>query len=159
MKKKIVSFLSLHIPVVNKFTCMLEFARFSRTMEMMIKSGIPILTVLRLAAPTVQNGIIRTKLLQCSTKLEQGGSFGKGLEGSGIFPPFMVNLITVAEETGKFDEVFEEIADTYERESDAALKTLMSLMEPVMILVIGLIVGFVVIAMLLPIFEINFAVG
>ncbi len=159
IKRNIASFLSLHIPVVKKFTRMVEFARFSRTMELMIKSGIPILTALRLSAPTVQNGIIRTQILKCCDDLEQGGSFGAGLQASGIFPPFMVNLIIVAEETGRFDEVFEEIADTYERESDAVLKALMSLLEPVMILVMGLVVGFVVIAMLLPIFEINFAVG
>ncbi|MFH1412116.1 MAG: type II secretion system F family protein [Candidatus Omnitrophota bacterium] len=156
LKKQIISVLGLKVPVVRKFVQMLEFSRFSRTMELLIKSGIPILTTLKLALPTVQNGIIRKTLAQCSVDLEQGGTFGQGLKGSDIFPPFMVNLIIVAEESGRLDEAFDEIASTYERESDAALKTLMSLLEPLMILGMGLIVGFVVIAMLLPIFELSF---
>ncbi|MFH1837139.1 MAG: type II secretion system F family protein [Candidatus Omnitrophota bacterium] len=156
-KKKIMSVLGLKLPVIKKFVRMLEFSRFSRTMELLMKSGIPILTTLELAIPTVQNEIIRKKLTECSDDLRQGGTFGQGLKGTAdIFPSFMINLIMVAEESGKLEEAFSEIANTYEREGDTALKALMTLIEPMMILVMGLVVGFVVIAMLLPIFELSF---
>ncbi len=155
--KKIVSVISLKLPVVGDFVKMLEFARFSRTMELLVRSGIPILKTLELATPVVENEIIRKELVICYKSLKEGGSLGRSLSGSKVFPPFMINLITVAEESGKFDEVFNEIAVTYERETDEALKALMSLMEPLMILVMGLVVGFVVISMLLPIFELNMA--
>ncbi len=156
IKRRMVSFLGLYVPVVKNFVKMVEFSRFSRTMELLIKSGIPILRTLELAIPTVQNHIIRGKLSKCYGEVEKGASLGKTLEKLKILPPFMVNLIIVAEESGKFDDVFEEIADTYERDTDEALKVLISFLEPVMILTMGLVVGFVVIAMLLPIFEINF---
>jgi len=155
LKNRIISIISINLPIIRNFIKMIELARFSRTMELLLASGVPVLGALGLATPIVQNEIIKEKLLKCYKAVEQGDSFGRTLDETKAFPAFMVNLIIVAEESGRFDEVFEEISSSYERETDEALKAMMSLLEPVMILIMGLIVGFVVIAMLLPIFEIN----
>ena len=91
--------------------------------------------------------------------LEEGSSFGKSLARSEVFPKFMTSLIIVGEESGRLDEALGEIASTYERDTDEAVKVMTSLLEPILILVMGLIVGFIVVAMLLPIFEINMMAG
>ena len=92
-------------------------------------------------------------------ELEQGGSFGRSLKGSKLFPAFMANLIVVGEESGRITESLSEIANAYERDTDEQMKVMTSLLEPLMILLIGLIVGFIVVAMLLPVFDISAAAG
>lgn len=150
-----LSVIKLHIPIFGKFVLKAEIARFSRTLELLIKGGIPILKALEISIPVLENEIIKTHLRKSYKELEQGGSFGRSLKNSSIFPLFMSNLIVVGEESGRLDDALREVANAYERDTDEALKVMSSLLEPVMILVTGLIVGFIVIAMLLPIFEIN----
>jgi len=87
--------------------------------------------------------------------LEQGGSLGKSLKETRLFPAFMSNLIVVGEESGKLADALSEVATAYEHDADEAVKIMTNLLEPMMILAMGLIVGFIVIAMLLPVFEIN----
>ncbi|MFH1753583.1 MAG: type II secretion system F family protein [Candidatus Omnitrophota bacterium] len=150
-----VSMLKLHLPLFGKFMLKADLARFCRTLELLIQNGIPILKALNIAIPVLGNEVVKNRLLQSYNELEQGGSFGKGLRNSPLFPPFMCNLIAVGEESGKLDEALSEIAASYEKDVDEGVKIMSSLLEPIMILVMGLIVGFIVIAMLLPIFEIN----
>jgi type II secretory pathway component PulF len=88
--------------------------------------------------------------------LEQGGSFGKSLKSSVLFPAFMSNLISIGEESGKLADALAEVANSYEQDTDELIKVMSNLLEPVMILGMGLIIGFMVIAMLLPVFEMNF---
>ena len=133
----------------------MELSRFSRTLELLIKNGIPILKALEIAIPVVGNEAIKLQLRQSWKELEEGGSFGGSIRKSKFFPPFMSNLILVGEESGKLVDALSEVAFSYERDTDQALKTMVSLIEPVMILIMGSIVGFIVVAMLLPIFEIN----
>jgi len=102
---------------------------------------------------------IKEELHKSYKSLEEGGSFGKSLKDSKLFPGFMTNLIIVGEESGRLDEALGEVAGSYERDTEEALKVMTSLIEPVMILVMGLIVGFIVIAMLLPVFQINMMAG
>ena len=153
-----LSELALHLPVAGMLTLKSEIARFSRTLELMIKSGIPILKAIETTAPVMGNEILKNELLRCLQDLKEGGSFGKSLRKSKRFPVFMTNLIIVGEESGKLDEALAEIATFYERETDEALRMMTSLLEPLMILVMGLVVGFIVIAMLLPMFELNMMV-
>jgi type II secretory pathway component PulF len=108
-----------------------------------------------IATPVLENEIIKNQLKQSYKELEQGGSLGRSLKDSKLFPLFMTNLIIVGEESGKLDEALSEIASAYERDTDEAMRIMASLLEPLMILVMGLIVGFIVVAMLLPIFQIN----
>jgi type II secretory pathway component PulF len=149
------SVLALHIPIFGTLSLKAELARFSRTLELLLRSGISILRALNIAIPILDNEIIKEKLSNSYKELEQGGSLGRSLKNAKIIPLFMSNLITVGEESGKLDEALTELAASYERDTDEAIRMMSSLLEPVMILGMGLIVGFIVVAMLLPIFEIN----
>jgi general secretion pathway protein F len=149
------SLFKLHLPVFGKFILKAELSRFCRTLEMLIKNGIPILKALDTAIPVLDNEVIKKHLLQSCKDLEQGGSLGRSLKNSKIFPKFMTNLIIVGEESGKLQESLGEVASSYEFDTEESIRIMNNLIEPVMILVMGLIVGFIVIAMLLPIFEIN----
>jgi len=150
-----VSAFKLHLPVFGIFMLKAELARFCRTLELLLKNGVPILKAMNIAIPVLENDIIKNKLKEGSKDLEQGGSLGKSLKGASLFPVFMSNLIVVGEESGRLEEALSEVAASYERDTDEAIRIMSSLLEPVMILVMGLIVGFIVVAMLLPIFEIN----
>ena len=129
--------------------------RFSRTLGLLIKNGISILRAIDIAIPALDNEVIKNILRQSHKDLEQGGSFGKSLKKSKLIPVFMSNLIIIGEESGKLDDALAETAFSYERDTDESLKTMANLLEPLMILVMGLIVGFIVVAMLLPVFEMN----
>lgn len=150
-----LSSFKLRIPVLGKFILKAELSRFSRTLELLIKNGLPILRAIDIAVAVLENEVIKNQLRQSHKELKQGSSFGRSLKGSRLIPLFMSNLIIVGEESGKLDEALGEVAGSYERETDEALKIMTSLLEPIMILVMGIVVGFIVVAMLLPIFEIN----
>jgi len=153
-----LSLFKLHLPIFGKFILKSELSRFCRTLGLLIKNGIPILKAIDLATPVLGNELIKTQLKQSYKELEQGGSFGRSLKNSKLFPSFVSNLIIVGEQSGKLDDALAEVALSYERDTDEAIRIMASLLEPLMILVMGLIVGFIVIAMLLPIFEINMMV-
>jgi type II secretory pathway component PulF len=158
-QRLLLSRLKLRLPVWGDFALKSELARFSRTLELLIRSNIPILQAIKTAVPTLDNEIIKNELTRCAKDLEEGASFGKSLEKSKIFPGFMTSLLIVGEESGRLDNALAEIAGSYERDTDEAIKILTSLMEPLMILVMGLVVGFIVVAMLLPIFQMNMMAG
>ena len=158
-QKSFVSHLKLHMPILGPFYYKGELAQFTRTLELLIKSSIPILKAIKVAVPILNNAVIQDELMNSYKDLEEGSSFGKSLARSEVFPKFITSLIIVGEESGRLDEALGEIASTYERDTDEAIKVMTSLLEPILILVMGLIVGFIVVAMLLPIFEINMMAG
>jgi len=149
------SIFQLHIPLIGTLILKAELARFSRTLGLLLRSGIPILKAITITIPVLGNELIKSQLYTSFKDLEQGGSLGRSLKNSKIIPIFMSNLIIVGEESGKLDEALTESADSYERDTDEAIRVMGSLLEPLMILGMGLIVGFIVVAMLLPVFEIN----
>ena len=150
--------LKLSMPIFGNFTRRAELARFTRTLELLIKNSIPILKAIETSIPTLDNEVIREELWRSCKELEHGGSFGKSLKRSKLFPSFMTSLLIVGEESGRLDEALSEIADSYERETNETIKVMTTLLEPVMILIMGAVVGFIVIAMLLPVFQINLMV-
>lgn len=154
----IFSRLKLSLPVFGDFTRKAELARFARTLELLIRNGIPILKAIKTSIPILDNEVIREELWRSCKELEQGSSFGKSLKRSTLFPAFMTNLLIVGEESGRLDEALSEIADSYERQTNETIKVMTTLLEPVMILIMGTVVGFIVIAMLLPVFQINLMV-
>lgn len=157
-KSKAMSALELRIPILGSLTLKAEIARFGRTLELLLKSSIPIVQAIEVVIPVLSNEILKTDFARSIKDLKEGGTLGGSLKKSKFFPPFMTNLLSIGEEAGKLDEALSEIADFYERETDEALRILTALLEPLMILVMGLVVGFIVIAMLLPMFEINMMV-
>lgn len=154
-----LSSFSLRLPLLGKFILKAELARFSRTLELLIKNGITILKALDIAIPVLSNDIIKNQLKKSVKDLQAGGSFGRSLKNQKLFPLFMSNLIAVGEESGRLSDSLQEIADSCERDTDEQMRVMSSLLEPLMILIIGSVVGFIVVAMLLPIFEINTFAG
>ena len=149
---------SLKIPLIKSFVMKSETARFSRTLELLLRSGISILRAIEVTTPVLENGVLRGQLEKTRADLTGGASLGASLRESNLFPLFVTNLISVGEESGKLDEAMQEIAQFYERETDEMIKIMTTLLEPLMMLGMGLVVGFIVIAMLLPMFELNLAV-
>ncbi len=156
--KLLWSHVSLRLPVVRGFILKVELARFSRTLELLIKSGLPILRAIEITTPVLNNAVLRAQFVKTHDDLAGGGSLGESLKQSGRLPLFMTNLVFVGEQSGHLDEALGEIANYYERETSEAIKVMTALLEPLMILVMGLVVGFIVIAMLLPMFELNMMV-
>jgi len=153
--KLFISYAKLHSPIFGGIFLKAELARFSRTLELLLKSGIQLLSAIDKSIPTINNEIISDELKKAYKAIEQGESFGATLDKCKIFPKFMVNLISVGQESGRIDEALEELAFTYENETDEAIKIMTNLLEPLMILVMGVIVGFIIICMLLPVFQLN----
>lgn len=148
----------LRMPVFGNLIKKIEIARFSRTLATLLNNGVPILESLRIVAETVGNEVIREEIKKSETAVRDGSSVARSFSGSSVIPDLVVNMIAVGEEGGQVEKTLYKVAEGYERETDAAIKVMMSLLEPALILVLGLIVGFIVISMLLPIFEINFLV-
>ena len=145
----------LRLPLFGNLIRRTELARFSRTLELLLKNGIPILKAIKITIPVLNNEALRQELMRSCKELEQGASFGKGLKKSKLFPAFMSNLLIMGEESGRLEEALSEIAASYERETEEAVKVMTTLLEPLVILVMGIVIGFIVIAMLLPVFQIN----
>lgn len=145
----------LQMPWVRDFVFKVDFSRFSRTLEMTLSNGIPFIQAVYQSIPTLSNPVLRKAITEGALQVERGQTFALSLHHSSHFPEFVVNLIAVGEESGKLEEVLTEISDSYEEEIDEAVQLFSTLLEPMMILLVGAIVGFLVIAMLLPIFEVN----
>ena len=132
-----------------------EVARFSRTLGTLIQSGVSILPALNLVKEISQNRVISRSIAHVHDQLREGKAISKSLEEAGVFPPLAVHLISVGEETGKLDAMLIKVAESYEENVRNTIKRFVSLLEPLIILVMGAVVGFIVISMLLAIFSIN----
>jgi len=157
--KRFWSVFKIKLPFFGKFLVKVELMRFARTLEILIRSGIPILKAIKVTVPVLQNELIKEKVTAGKKILQEGGSFTKSLEVSGFFPEFMINLLLVGEESGRLAESLAEIGNTYERETEETIKTMISLIEPVLILIMGVVVGFIVFSMLFPLFQITAGIG
>jgi general secretion pathway protein F len=151
---RIDSFLTT-LPVVGGFIQELETARFARTLGTLIRSGVPILGSLTLVQGVIHNRVIAESLDVIRERVREGDALSKPLADSGRFPQLATQMITVGEETGRLDEMLFKIGDIYEKKVRSFIKKGMSLMEPVVILAMGIIVGFIVISMLMAIFSMN----
>jgi len=145
----------LNFPLIGALINKLEITRFSRTLATLLDSGIPILSAMDAVINTVQNEIIKGELKKSRQDIKDGSSLGRSLKEATQIPPYVINMITVGEEGGQLENVLFRIASSYEAQADKAIRLLLTLLEPVLILVMGLVVGFIVISMLLPIFHFN----
>jgi len=147
--------LRLRIPVLGDIVLKSEVGLMTRTLSLLTSSGMPIVYSLEVSASVLGNQVLKAEIAKFNNEISAGASFSKCLAGSKLFPAFVTNIVSVGEETGTLEKSLLRIADDYEREVDRTLKSLTRLLEPVIILVMGLIVGFIVLSMLLPIFQIN----
>jgi len=158
-KESILSRLKYHIPLVKDIVYKQSVANFSRSLSLLLQSGVNLLSALVDAAPVIGKPIYIAQLEVVRKDISEGIPFSDALAKFKIFPDFFVQMVRVGEEGGRLDVVLADIAESYEKEIESDLKTLSSLIEPAIILVLGLIIGAMVIAMLLPIFEMNSIVG
>jgi len=156
-KKRIIPLekIKLHLPLLGKYILMREIARFCRTLSILINNGIPIRDAIDVTLSTLASRALEEELKVVSKDLASGLTVAKSLSKISFFPGFVISLIGVGEEAGRLDEALLEVATSYERQLDEQMKVMSSLIEPLMILAIGLVVGFIVISMLLPIFQIS----
>jgi len=149
----------LKLPLFGPVTQKREVARFARTLGALLHNGVPILTALEIVREVALNVHVRGEVDKIQENVTQGAGVARALKGSLIFPVVVVNMINVGEETGRLDEVLSKVADSLEIEVDRSVKTLTSLLEPLIICVMAGIVGFIVISMLLPIFSLDPTAG
>jgi type IV pilus assembly protein PilC len=143
----------LKAPLFGPLIRKVAVARFTRTLGTMISSGVPILDALEIVAKTAGNRTIEKGVLYVRAKISEGKNIASPLAETGVFPPMVVQMIGVGEATGAMDQMLSKIADFYDDEVDVAVGSLTSMIEPLMMVVLGGIVGFFMIAMYLPIFS------
>jgi type IV pilus assembly protein PilC len=152
--RRVADRVKLKIPVFGKLHHKVCMARFSRTMGTLLTSGVPILQAMETVADTVGNSVMSDALLDARARIREGDRIGDPLEQSKLFPPMVVHMIGVGEESGSLDFMLQKIADFYEAEVDAALASLTAAIEPIMIVSLGFVVGFIVIAMFMPLVDV-----
>ncbi len=153
--KYLTDYLLLRIPLFGELVLKSSVANFSRTLASMVSSGINILDALQISAETSNNEVIREAILDVKSQVEKGVNLSIALSKHHIFPPMLINMVAIGEQAGNLDEMLSKVADFYEEEVDRTVDGLTSLIEPLMIVFIGGVIGVIIIAMYLPIFKIG----
>ena len=156
--KKFFHKLFLRLPIMGPTLKKIAVARFTRTLGTLLSSGVPILDALEIVAKTAGNVVIEEAIMFTRLKISEGKNMAEPLMSTGVFPPMVVQMVGVGEQTGALDQMLNKIADFYEEEVDVAVGALTSLIEPVMMVGIGGTVGVVLISMYLPIFSLAGAI-
>ncbi len=151
--QKTIDGLMLKAPVLGDVVRKSAVSRFTRTLGTLISSGVSILDGLEITAKTAGNRVIHDAVMESRASIAGGETIAAPLDKSNVFPPMVISMIAVGEQTGGLDEMLTKIADFYDEEVDVAVSALLALMEPVMIVVLGVVVGGMVVAMYLPIFD------
>jgi general secretion pathway protein F len=147
--------LLLHLPLIARLERGANVSRFTRTLSILMASSVPLLDALRITAEVVSNRLIREAILLASDRVREGSSLHDALAASGLFPPMTVYLIASGESSGRLDEMLERAATTQERELESLIAIFLGLFEPLLILLMGGVVLTIVLAILMPIFELN----
>ncbi len=145
----------LNAPLFGNLNRKIVVARFSRTLGTLLQSSVPLLAALEIAWNVVDNLIVADEIRRAAKEVEEGQNLSAPLSRSGFFPPIAVEMISVGEQSGNMETMLFRVADAYEKEVEANIILVTSLLEPAMILVMGAVVGFIVVSVLLPIFEMN----
>jgi type IV pilus assembly protein PilC len=143
----------LKMPVFGDLVRKSAVARFARTLGTLLKSGVPILEALETVAKTSGNRVVEGVILTARASIREGQGLTDPLKKSGVFPPMVTQMVSVGEETGKIDEMLMRAADFYEDEVDTAVEGLSSIMEPIIIVFLGVTIGYIVVAMFMPMFD------
>jgi len=157
--RRTIDGLLLKLPVFGPLIRKVSVAKFTRTLGTLVSSGVSILEGLDITARTAGNKVVEEAVFKARTTIAQGKTIAEPLGASGVFPPMVVQMIGVGEQTGALDRMLNKIADFYDEEVDTAVGALTSLLEPLLVIFLGIIIGGVVIAMYLPIFKLISVVG
>jgi type IV pilus assembly protein PilC len=151
--------LLLKAPVFGDLIRKASVAKFTRTLGTLLASGVPLLDGMTICAKTAGNKVIEETLINARVSISGGKTIADPLAASGVFPKMVTHMIAVGESTGALDAMLGKIADFYEDEVDQAVTSLTSLLEPIMMVFLGIVIGFIVVAMYLPIFKMSEAIG
>ena len=149
----------LRAPVFGPLMRKVAISKFTRTLSTMMNSGVPILDGLEIVSKTAGNKVVEKALMETRKNIREGKTIAEPLQETKVFPPMVVQMIAVGEATGALDSMLSKIADFYEDEVDAAVSAMTSLLEPIMMVFLGGVVGGMIVAMYLPIFQIGALVG
>lgn len=152
--KKLFDKYKMKIPIFGKLSHNIAVARFTRTLSTLLTSGVPILQAMETVAGAIDNETFTSVIMKARARIREGDPIGEPLEKSGLFPPMVVQMISIGEETGALDQMLGKVADFYEAEVETQLASLAAALEPLMIVALGLVVGFIVIAMFMPLIAI-----
>jgi len=145
--------LQLKAPLFGKLLLLIITARLARTLATLLSNGVPLLKALAITRSLTSNRLLNQALATASQRVQEGGSLAAALRESALFPPMLAQLVSAGEKSGQLEDMLYRVADSYEHQTDLSITGMLSLLEPLMILVMGCLVGFVVLAILLPIFE------
>ncbi len=149
----------LRLPLFGEFLRKKEIARFGRTLGTLVGNGVPVLRGIEIVSKTMSNQVLRQEVDRAWQDVREGASLAESLARSPHFPPTVTNMVAVGEESGALERALFKVADAFEREVDRTAKRMTTLLEPAMILLLAVLVGFIVISMLLPIFQLQGVVG
>ena len=149
----------LKVPVIGPVVSKVAISRFTRTLGTLVSSGVPILQALTIVKETAGNVIISNAVNAVHESVKEGETITAPLEASGVFPPMVISMVDVGEQTGALPEMLLKIADNYDDEVDNAVSAMTSLLEPIMIVFLAVIVGSIVIAMFLPLIDLMNNIG
>jgi len=151
--KSVMDRVILKVWLVGDLATKIAVARFARTLGTLITSGVPILQSLKITKETISNEVMQNAVQKVHDSIKEGDTIAAPLDASKVFPAMVVNMVDVGEETGKLDAMLMKVADIYDAEVEVAVEAMLRLMEPAMIIFLGLVIGFIVIALYLPIFS------
>jgi type IV pilus assembly protein PilC len=157
--RRVIDRMLLKMPVLGIVLRKIAVARFCRTLATLVSSGVPILEALEITAKTAGNAIVEDAIMATRKSIEEGKTISEPLKETEVFPPMVVHMIAVGEQTGALDSMLAKIADFYEEEVDAAVENMLTLLEPIMILFLGIVIGGIVISMYLPMFSLLSKIG
>jgi type IV pilus assembly protein PilC len=149
----------LGLPTFGTLVRKAAVAKFARTLGTLIKSGVPIMDALETVGKTAGNLVVERAVQNCRESVREGKTLTQPLRESGVFPPMVIQMINVGEETGALDQMLSKVADFYEDEVDVAVEGLTSIIEPILIVFLGVTIGFIVVAMFMPMFELGNIAG
>ena len=145
----------LNLPIAGSIIVKMEVARFSRTLSILLHNGVPLLKALSIVKETMSNRVLAAGIERVAGSLREGQSLAKPLAESTDFPPFAIHMIGVGEQTGNLQEILTQVADTYDRDTQTTIKRALALLEPMLILVLGVIIAAVIISILVAILSVN----
>ena len=157
--RRVIDGILLKIPVLGMVLKKIAVARFCRTLGTLVASGVPILEGLEITARTAGNSIVEDAIMATRKSVEEGKTIAEPLKSSDVFPPMVVQMIAVGEQTGALETMLNKIADFYEDEVDEATANMLALLEPIMIMFLGVVIGGIVISMYLPMFDLISKIG
>jgi type IV pilus assembly protein PilC len=151
--------LLLRMPIIGDLLRKVAVARFSQNLSLLLSSGVPILDGLSICAKTAGNKVVEKAIMESRISISQGKTVAEPLRDSKIFPPLVCQMVAVGESTGGLDTMLKKVAELYEEEVDDAVNNLTAMMEPMIMVVLGVVLGGLVVAMYLPIFQMGSLVG